>query len=419
MSHQTAPDVSTVPVAGLGSIFLDGAAYADPATWHAAARRLRREAPVLRVEREGWPAFWAITTHADVLQIERNPEVFTNAPTPVLVRDGGAPTHEEPPVRTLPQMDGEQHRQHRGIVSDWFKPGQVKKLQGRVDQLARHAVDQMAARDGHCDFADIAVMFPLQVILSILGLPETDYDRMLRLTQELFGSEDPDIARLGEDDTTAAALIDMVNYFTGLAATRRACPAADLASVIANAEINGEKLSDLEMLGHFVIIATAGHETTSSAIAGGLLALLDHPGQLALLRSRPELVNAAADELIRYVSPVKYFLRTCTVPTTINGATIEPGEHALLSFASANRDEAAFTNPMSLDVRRANAASHLAFGYGRHFCLGAALARMEIRSLFRELLTRLGHVELAGPPAWTHAILAQGPKSVPITYELR
>jgi len=168
-----------------------------------------------------------------------------------------------------------------------------------------------------------------------------------------------------------------------------------------------------------VIIATAGHDTTSSVIAGGLLALLDHPDELALLQADPALIHAATDELIRYVSPVKHFMRTCQQPFTVGGVAFEPGDHLLLSFASANRDETVFTDASKLDVRRENASSQLAFGFGRHFCLGAHLARMEIRAIFRELLGRVDHIELAGEPTWIRANFVQGPKSVPVSYRLR
>ena len=171
-----------------------------------------------------------------------------------------------------------------------------------------------------------------------------------------------------------------------LANDRRAHPTADLASVIANAEIDGKPIADLDAFGHYLIIATAGHDTTSSAMGGGMLALLDYPDQLELLQAQPELVHNAADEFIRYVSPVKHFLRTCQAPFTLRDVTFEPGDLVLLSFASANRDEEVFADPFRLDVQRENAASHLAFGFGRHFCLGAHLARMEIRALFGELL---------------------------------
>jgi cytochrome P450 len=257
------------------------------------------------------------------------------------------------------------------------------------------------------------------VILSILGLPEDDYARMLKLTQELFGAEDPDIARLGEDQSMFAVILDFVNYFTELATDRRAHPTGDLASVIANAEIDGERLADMDMLGHYLIIATAGHDTTSNAISGGLLALMEHPDQLELLRSRPDLIDGAADEIIRYVTPVKHFLRNCQEPFTLRDVTFQPGDLLYLSFASANRDDEMFADPMRLDVQRENAASHLAFGFGRHFCLGAHLARMEVRAIFRELIPRLERLEPDGDPTWIRAYFVQGPKRIPIRYRLR
>ena len=410
----------TTAVENLGSIFADPVAYADPERWHATARRIREESPILRVEVPDYPAFWAITKHADVMEIERHPDVFTNAPVPALAPTRSIGAVADTPVKTLIQMDGDQHKAHRGIVNDWFKPANVKKLEARVTELAGHYVDRMAALGGECDFVnDVALHFPLQVILSILGLPEADFGRMLKLTQELFGAEDSDLARLGEDQSQLDVLLDMVAYFTDLATERRACPTGDLASVIANAELDGCPLADLDMLGHFVIIATAGHDTTSNAIGGGLLALLEHPDQLALLQAQPELIDHAADEIIRYVSPVKHFMRNCQEPFTLRDVTFEPGDLLYLSYASANRDDEVFPDPFRFDVTRENAASHLAFGFGRHFCLGAHLARMEVRAIFRELLGRLEHIELAAEPSWIQAYFVQGPKRIPIRYSLR
>jgi cytochrome P450 len=412
--------MSTIAVEDLGAIFVDPAAYADPVAWHAAAQCIREESPILKVHVEGYPDFWAITTHADVMEVERNPEVFTNAPYPTVTPSSHVDAATNVPVKTLIQMDGDQHKAHRNIVNDWFKPASLKTLQERIDTLATGSVDRMADLGGRCDFAnDVAVYFPLHVILAILGLPEDDYPRMLRLTQELFGAEDPDIARLVEDESQFGVLVDFMNYFTTLTADRRAHPTGDLASVIANAEIDGRSLPDMDTLGHYVIIATAGHDTTSSVIGGGLLALLDHPEQLALLQADPTLIRSAADELIRYVSPVKHFMRTCREPFTVGGVAFQPGDHLLLSFASANRDESVFSDASHLDVRRENAASQLAFGFGRHFCLGAHLARMEIRAIFRELLGRAERIELDGEPTWIRANFVQGPKSIPLSYELR
>jgi cytochrome P450 len=414
--------VEEVPVEELGSIFVDGSAYADPVAWHASAARIRDERPILGVDLPGYPRFWAITKHADVMEVERNPDVFTNAPITIIVDEERTEQmrRDEPPVKALVQMDGEQHKANRGIVNDWFKPGNVKRLQGRIDELATFWVDHMAALGDRCDFAqDVAVHYPLQVILSILGLPESDYDRMLRLTQELFGAEDPDMGRVAEDESQMAVLLDFAVYFSELAAARRAEPTTDLASVIANAEIDGAPLSDVELVGHYVIIATAGHDTTSNSIAGGLLALMEQRDQLELLQSKPELIDAAADELIRWVSPVKHFVRTCQEPFTLRGVTFEPGDLLLLSYASANRDDEVFDDPFRLDVTRPNASSHLAFGFGRHFCLGAHLARMEVRAIFKELLGRLEHVELDGEATWVRSHFVQGPKRVPVRYQLR
>jgi cytochrome P450 len=305
-------------------------------------------------------------------------------------------------------------------VNDWFKPRSVQRMQERMDELAAEYVDRMVATGGACDFArDVAMHYPLQVILSILGLPEREHERMLKLTQELFGAEDPDIGRAGEDATILDVMLDFMSYFTGLAADRRAEPTGDLASVIANAELHGAPLSDLEVFSLYLIIATAGHDTTSNSIAGGLLALIENRDQLELLRAEPELVDRGADELIRWVSPVKHFMRTCRHPFTIRDVTFEPGDLLLLSYASANRDEDVFVEPFRLDVRRENASSHLAFGFGPHFCLGAHLARMEVRALFKELLGRLESIELAGEPTFVHSSLVTGPKTLPIRYSLR
>jgi cytochrome P450 len=413
--------MTTIPVEALGSIFADPVAYSDPDAWHAAAKRIRAESPMLKVAAPGFPEFWAITKHADVNEIERNPDIFTNEPVPVLAPARDLADGAAPPVKTLIQMDGEEHKANRNIVNDWFKPRNVKTLQARVDELARESVDKMAALGDQCDFVnDVALQFPLQVILSILGLPEDDYARMLKLTQELFGAEDPDIARLGADEGIFAVILDFVNYFNELAADRRACPTTDLASVIANAEIDGCPLADMQMLGHYLIIATAGHDTTSNAIGGGLLALLEHRDQLELLQREPDLIDGVfADEIIRYVSPVKHFLRTCQEPFTLRDVTFQPGEHVYLSFASANRDDDVFTDAMRLDVRRENASSHLGFGFGRHFCLGVHLARMEVRALFKALLARLESIELVGDATWIKSYFVEGPKQIPIRYRLR
>jgi cytochrome P450 len=260
----------------------------------------------------------------------------------------------------------------------------------------------------------VALHFPLYVIMSILGLPEEDYPRILKLTQEVFGASDPE---LGRGDDVTSVLVDFFNYFQALTVGRRAEPTEDLASAIANAEIDGARMGDLEAAGYYVIIATAGHDTTSASIAGGLHALLQFPEQLERLRADPSLVPTAVEEMIRWVSPVKQFMRTAAVDHEIRGVRIPAGESVLLSFPSANRDEEVFADPEWFDVGR-DPNRHLAFGFGAHFCLGAQLARLEGRAFFSELMPRLRSVELAGPPAYMETLFVGGPKHLPISFEL-
>jgi len=276
----------------------------------------------------------------------------------------------------------------------------------------------MAAIGPECDFAqEVAVNYPLYVILSLLGLPESDFPRMLKLTQELFGNEDEEFSRGQSAEELNAVILDFFNYFTQLTAERRKNPTEDLASAIANAKINGEYLNDVDCLSYYVIVASAGHDTTSAAIAGGMLALVEHQDQLAKLKENPQLMGLATEEIIRWVTPVKEFMRTATRDTEVRGIPIKAGESVLLSYVSANRDEDVFTDPFKFDVAR-DPNKHLSFGYGVHFCLGAALARMEINTFFSELLPRLKSVELAGEPQFIASTFVGGLKHVPIRYEI-
>jgi cytochrome P450 len=261
--------------------------------------------------------------------------------------------------------------------------------------------------------------YPLQVILAILGLPESDYPRMLTLTQELFGAADPELAR-GERQTLedlVAVINDFFVYFTNLTEDRRAHPTDDLASLIANATIDGDPLGPMETISYYVIIATAGHDTTASAMAGGLLALMQHPEQLARLQADPSLIPTAVDEIIRWVTPVKHFMRNVVEPYEMRGHRFEPGDTVLLSYPSANRDEEVFDDPFRFDAGR-TPNKHLAFGFGVHYCLGAMLARMEIRAMLAELLPRLRSIELDGDPKLMQTLFVGGVKRMPIRYEL-
>jgi cytochrome P450 len=409
----------TVEEAGLA--FLTGATFQDEALFHAAASVLRRHDPIHWVEHPDFNPFHIVTKHADVLEIELHPAEFLNEPRAIMgTKEGDSMRAMQGHlVKSLVQMDDPEHRAHRGLVSDWFLPKNLSTLQGRLDQLAERSIEQMIAAGGEVDFAsDIALQYPLYVILAILGLPESDYPRMLRLTQELFGAEDPEFKR---DENALAGLIqtvaDFVAYFDGITADRKATPTNDLSSVIANGIVDGEPIAHKEQLGLYIIAATAGHDTTSNSMAGGLLALLQHPDQLARLQADPSLTATAVDEMIRWTSPVKHFMRTATVDYEVGGHLIKKGEDVLLSYWSANRDEDVFTDPFRFDVGR-SPNKHLAFGFGVHYCLGAMLARMELKTLFGALLPRLQKVELAGEPQLTRSTFVSGVKHLPIRYEI-
>jgi cytochrome P450 len=412
-------------------VFWDPAAYADQAAWHATVAEFRRSEPVVRVESPHHPPFWAVTRHADIHWIERHPEQFINTDRSVLATDRQyeAQARQGAAMRTLIHMDGDEHRLHRAVTATWFKPSSVRSLETATTGLARQAVDRLAELGGRCDFvADVALHYPLRVILSILGLPQDDEPRMLRLTQELFGSGDPALRRPGTETDLAAVIKDFYRYFTQLAADRRAARtndlAGDLASVIANAEIDGRPLSDTAMLSYFVLIATAGHDTTSASLAGGLGALIDHPDQLALLQAEPARIGPAVDEIVRWVSPVRHFMRYATAPANLGpaemgGVTIHTGDALLLSYPSANRDDDVFDEPFRFDVTRPNADRHLGFGFGVHHCLGAHLARLELTAFFTELLPRLESIERDGPEEQIRAAFVGGPRRMPIRYRLR
>ena len=411
----------TVTEAGLA--LADPAVYADEARLHEALTLLRRKAPVHRVRAPGFEPFWTVTRHGDIMEIERQNSLFLNAPRPLLATvemDAIAEQREAEgtALRTLIHMDDPQHRVARAIGANWFRPRAMRALEVRVTELARHYVDRMAQAGGECDFAtQIAAHYPLYVILSLLGLPESDFPRLLKLTQELFGGADAERRRGATPEEQMAALLDFFAYFQNLTAARRAEPTGDLASAIANARVDGEYLSDFDTASYYVIIATAGHDTTSSTISGGLHALIEHPGELARLRDDPALLPTAADEMIRWVTPVKEFMRTAAADTQVGGVPVKEGESLLLSYPSANRDEEVFDDPFRFDVGR-DPNKHLAFGFGVHYCLGAALARMETRALFAELLPRLESVELAGQPKWVATTFVGGLKHLPIRYTL-
>ena len=407
-----------------GRVLANPQAYTDEKLLHEALTHLRAKAPVSWVEANGYKPFWAITKHADVMDIERQNDLFTNFPRPLLQISQAEDVLLEQMqagigLRTLIHMDDPLHRDIRKIGADWFRPKAMRDLKIRVDELAKIYVDKMVEKGPECDFVqEVAVNYPLYVILSLLGLPESDFPRMLKLTQEMFGGDDAELRRGDSLEDILAVLVDFFNYFAALTASRREHPTEDLASAIANAKIDGEPLSDMDTTSYYVIVASAGHDTTSAGIAGGLLALLENPAELDRLQKNPGLMGTAVEEMIRWVVPVKEFMRTAQSDTEVRGIPIAEGESVLLSYVSANRDEEVFEDPFRFDVGR-DPNRHLSFGYGVHFCLGAALARMEMNSFFTELIPRISSIELAGEPDFVATTFVGGLKHLPIRYRLR
>lgn len=415
------PNISTDP---RGLIFITPAMFADMEQWHRTAAEIRRDEPVMRVEVEGWPAFWAITRHADVFEVSRRSDVFWNtersAPGPDLQYEILESMGVHP--RTLVHIHGETHQKLRNVTNDWFKPAAVKRLQPAIDSIAEEYADKLVELGGECDLAaDLAVPFTLRVIMSIFGVPQSDERLMLELTQGLFGAADPEY--LGDFSDPLASVQNSIakfeGYFDELTASRRADPTDDLATVIANGLVDGEPMGEHERLWYFIIVATAGHDTTSFAFSGGMEQLLRHPDQLQALRDDPSLAGNAAEEMIRWTSPVRSFFRWTQEDTEIGGVTIPKGDVVLTSYPSANRDELVFDAPDRFDITRPDANKLLSFGLGMHYCLGSQVARREVRTLLEKVMERVDTIEFAGEPEWTGAHFVSGVKHLPVRYTLR
>jgi len=415
-------DISALPPGQLDVI--SATLYGTEGYPHDAWTRLRREAPVCWMEPPGYKPFWAITRHADIVEISKQPEKFRSAGRFILFPDlGGGQSAQEmaenPPLRMLVNQDPPEHRDFRGLVSKWFTPRSVGRLEPRLEEITSEIFDELVG-EGECDFVNtIAARQPLRMITEILGIPREKEDFVLRITNENFGIEDSEFAREGETREERLAFIGEAFAFLGdLLESRRQQPKDDLATVLAQATLRGEPVPQFELFSLLFLIMVAGHDTTRNAISSGLLALLAHPEEFQKLRRDPSLVNRAADEIVRWTTPVNHFVRTANQDYELRGQTIRKDDSAALFYASANRDEEVFEDPFSFRIDR-SPNPHLGFGIGEHFCLGSHLARMDLRVFFRQLVERVESIELAGPVELLHASFVGGPKRVPIRYRIR
>ena len=400
--------------------------YADEKELHDIFTFMRKEDPVSWVEPDQFRPFWAITKHEDIIEIEKQNELFINDPRTTLM---DIPTEDAIKeftggshllVRSLVHMDNPDHQLYRSLTQKWFAPPNLESLKKDIRNIAKEYVNKMVDHGNECDFAkDVAIFYPLRVIMSILGVPKEDEPRMLRLTQELFGGRDEDMIR-DESETSSESntITDFFEYFNALTEDRRKNPTNDVSSVIANAKINNEQLGHLEAMSYYVIIATAGHDTTSSSTAGGILALIENPDQLLKLKNNPSLMTSAVEETIRWVTPVKNFFRTATQNYDLKDREIKKDDSILLCYPSGNRDEEIFADPFKFKVDR-SPNRHLAFGHGAHLCLGKYLAKIEMEIFYEELFKKIDNIQLNGEPEWVKASFVSGLKSLPIKYTLQ
>jgi len=395
------------------------ALYATPAELHPRYAALRRDDPVAWVEHPAYRPFWAVTRHADITAVSLQNALFINAPRLTLI-----PKHVEESlsrsgqgrdksVRTIIDMDEPDHRKYRNVTQSWFLGAGVARVQDRIESIARRFIDRIAETGGRCDFArDVANWVPLHVIMSILGLPEEDAPFILRSTQAMLAASDPELQR-DQAQYGTAEFQQLFAYLGEVVERRRREPTDDLGSVIANGLIDGAPMGMLETLSYLMIASTAGHETTSSALGGGLLALIEQPAAMDALRTDPGLWATAADEVVRFVSPIRHFMRTAIEDTRIGETAIQAGDSVAMFYLSANRDESVFEEPFEFRPGRTQ-NRHLGFGRGAHFCLGRLLALAEIRTLLRELLARTTSIELDGEPQWVESNFVGALKRLPV-----
>ena len=387
---------------------------------------LRKNAPVYWYDRPNVDAFWAITKHADIVQIARQPKIFLNGPRLLVTTKDQYIEGGDMLFRHLLNMDPPEHAKYRDTVNRRFTPRAVRSLEQEVQEITNDVMDELAAshRNGgamiECDFVtDVSAKVPLDVIAALLGVPKEDRQQLFQWTNETIGSGDPEFNRGGTpQETLERARAGLFTYFTNLVEQRRKEPKDDLTSVLGAVKLDGELLPIFELLSYFLLLVVAGNETTRNATSGGVHALIDNPDQWKMLQSTPALLKPAIEEVVRWVSPVIQFARTASEDYVLRGQKIKAGDSMALFYPSANRDEEVFENPFKFDITR-DPNPHIAFGIGEHFCLGANLARLELEVIFRELLKRVEYLESAGPMERLRSSFVGGIKHMPVRMKLR
>ncbi len=373
---------------------------------------LRAHEPVAWHAMPGAAGFWAVTRYADVFAVSLDQKTFSSARGGAILR-AWKDDEYEPQKGMLINLDPPEHTRYRRLVSLLFSAKVIRKLEDHVRAVTTEILDRVAA-DGECDFVSaIAAELPLQVIVELLGIPLEDRHKVLDWSNKMIGFDDPEY----QTDPLVAgmAAAELFLYANSLAEARQRAPRDDIISLLLHSEVDGHRLTITEFNSFFLLLAVAGNETTRNLISGGMLALMQHPAQRDRLLADPGLLPTAIEEMLRWVTPVNQFQRTATRDVELAGVSIKEGDRVVLFYASANRDEAVFPDPQRFDVGR-TPNEHLAFGIGPHFCLGANLARLEIRVMFEELLRRLPDMRLAGPVERLRSNFINGIKRMPVRF---
>lgn len=395
--------------------------------------RIRATTPVALAEapEAQHPPFWLVSSYDDVMRVSKDNATFLNNPRTVVFSltegiefakafSGGS----EHMVASLVTFDAPIHMKYRKLTQDWFMPKNLRTIEDEIRRIAEATVQRMIDAGPDIDFCKLVSQpYPLRVVMQILGVPEEDEARMLTLTQQMFGGQDEELNQSGMKDLppdvitqiVAGAVKDFEAYFAKLTAKKRANPTGDVASQIANATVDGEPLNDRDMMGYYIIVAAAGHDTTSASTAGAMLALARDPEQWARVRADRSLLAGIVEEAIRWTTPVQHFMRTAAEDVELGGQTIAKGDWLMINYVAANHDPAQFDAPRRFDAAR-SPNRHLAFGAGAHQCLGLHLARLEMRILFETLLDRIETIELAGEPARAKSTFVGGLKRLPLRF---
>ncbi len=409
-TSQTELDISGVKFSDIN--LLDSTVFAErvPHEWFAF---LRQNAPVWWQEEEDGPGFWAVTSLADATLVNRDYEHFSSARKATYLWEMSEDDLAQQQLVML-NMDPPLHTRYRRLVNKGFTPRMINELHERIHVATDNIIDQVI-ETGSADFVtDIAAELPLVVIAELLGVPNEDRHRMFDWSNRMIGSDDPEYQTAGE--AAQMASMELYAYASELFGKKRIDPPDDLMSVLTQVEIEGEQLSSFELELFFLLLTVAGNETTRNLISGAMAAFFENPDQWELLRNDRSLLPDAVEEMLRYVTPVMNFRRQTTSAFELGGQQIEADTKVVFFHISANRDEKVFANPQKFDITR-NPNPHMAFGGGGpHFCLGANLARMEIRVMFEHLLDRMPDMQLAGDVQRLQSAFISGVKHIPITF---